>query len=984
MLNPKIVVARFSAVLMLAAGASAQVDGPLTPEQAIASFKVDPGLRVELVAAEPLVVDPVAVCWDERGRMFVAENRGYPLGPGEGKLPAGMVAMLEDVDNDGRYEKRTDFAVNLSYPNGLMPWRGGLFVTCAPDVYYLKDTDGDGKADVRKVVLTGYMTNSTTQLRVSHPTLGLDGWVYVTAGLTGGKVISPEHPYRTPVQFTKSDSRFNPDNLEIETVAGQGQFGLTFDDFGRKFVCMNRIHSQHIMLEPRYLKRNPHLAFSETVQDTPADNPTSGGGAKLFPLSANVTTAISHAGRFTAACAVTIFRGSALSPEYYGRTYTCDPAGNLVHEDKLVPNGATFTATRTREGVEFLASPDNWFRPVYLANGPDGAFYVCDMYRKTIEHPQYLPEAVRGTVDFTSGKDKGRIWRIVGDKSRINPAQRARVKELAAMKTKQLCAELAHPDAWWRDSARRLLIEQNDPAAVPILRGMVNSGKTEQARVIALRLLDRFNALEDAQIKLGLADKSAGVRENAAQLAEPRLAKSPELFAGVLKLADDDAARVRFVAALALGEVNDARIIPALAKVGVRDAADRWARAAVLSSAGTRSDELMQATLTLSDKANDDLPLFMEQLGQVVGAGQSPDKLVGLLSRVTASSRSEDYGWQVAAVGGIADAARARGIRGKETSALMNLLAGDSIEAKQTRERIQDIFKQAVTIVGDRQQPANNRLAAIGLLAHADFGSAGKALLGLIGPVEPADLQTAAVRSLSQMNDAEVGKALLARERWRAYSPGLREAVVAAMLSHPRYITALLDAIESGTVQTWALTPQRRTALQKNRDKTIAARAEALFKNSGAGDRMKVYEEYKTVLQLKMNGKSGHAVFTRTCAQCHVYGAEGARVGPELTGARNQPVEALLLHIIVPDLEVVTGFTSYEIETKDGRTLTGLLASETPTSVTLRAAQGIEETILRGNIASMSSTSLSLMPQELEKTMTKQELADLLAFLKGE
>src|SRR5881397_635763 len=174
--------------------AQAQSDSPLTPEQALGSFRLEPGLRIELVAAEPLVVDPVALAFDERGRMYVVEDRGYPTGPGPGKPPAGIVALLEDTDGDGRFDKRTVFADGLTFPNGVMPWKGGVFVTCAPDLLYLKDTDGDGRADLRQVVFTGFSTSGSTQLRVSHPTLGLDNWVYLTSGLTGGKIISPEYP----------------------------------------------------------------------------------------------------------------------------------------------------------------------------------------------------------------------------------------------------------------------------------------------------------------------------------------------------------------------------------------------------------------------------------------------------------------------------------------------------------------------------------------------------------------------------------------------------------------------------------------------------------------------------------------------------------------------------------------------------------------------------------------------------------------------
>src|SRR4051812_11556274 len=386
----------------------------LSPIDALAAFQHAPDVRVELVAAEPLVMSPCAMAFDEQGRLFVAENRGYPR---TANPPQGNIVLLEDTDDDGRMDKRTVFADGLTFPNGVMPWRGGVIVTCAPDVLYLKDSNGDGKADERTVLLTGFATTGSTQLRVNAPTLGPDGWIYLAAGLSGGEITCPSHPERAALKMT-ADVRFHPDTLEVENVDGRSQYGMSFDDDGRRFICMNRIPVQHVVLPSKMLARNPHLAFSETVQDcserTVKTGLRGGGdGVRLYPISHNITTADSHAGSFSAACGIHIWRGGALPEQYRGCAFTCDPTGNLVHVDKLEPRGATFAAVPLLEGREFLASSDDWYRPVFLADGPDGALYICDMYRKTIEHPDYLPEEVRKRTDFESGKEMGRIWKVV-------------------------------------------------------------------------------------------------------------------------------------------------------------------------------------------------------------------------------------------------------------------------------------------------------------------------------------------------------------------------------------------------------------------------------------------------------------------------------------------------------------------------------------------------------------------------------------------
>jgi putative membrane-bound dehydrogenase-like protein len=950
------------------------LDGPLTPDQAIASFKLEPGLKIELVAAEPLVIDPVAVAWDENGKMFVAENRGYPVGPGKGKTPEGKIALLEDTDNDGKYDKRTTFAEGLTFPNGVMPWKGGVYVTCAPYVYYFKDTNGDGVADEKKIVFKGFQDLSTTQLRVSHPTLNIDNWVYLTSGLTAAKVSSPQHPDRPIVFLNRVDGRFRPGTDEIEPTAGTAQFGQTFDNFGRKFICSNRNHIRHVVMQLEYLKRNPNFAFSETVQDIPDH----GAACKVFPLSANITTAASHTGFFTSACGVTIYDGTALPPKYRGNSFTCEPAGNLVHHDVLSPSNETFVAKRAYEDREFLASPDNWFRPVNLAVGPDGALYVCDMYRKTIEHPDYLPEATRKITDFKSGKDKGRIWRIIGTAA----GQKTSLKpNLGKADAKTLCMLLHQPNRWWRMTAQRLLIERQDKSAVPLLQSFVKKGKTPEMRVHALRTLDGLDSLEEQQILTALLDKDPNVREHGIQLAEPRLNDSPMLAENVLKLANDENARVRFQCALTLGESKRLEVIPALVKIAERNPDDRWMRAAVLSSIGGRANGFLAAILPAAKKSRDGalLPLLSE-LGRVLGNDKTNFALTTLHTMISSTNQT-DFDWQVALLSGFAEGLRASRGNVGGMSPFIGLITLDSSDASI---RLNAILSHAQEVAIAKTNSLERRLVSIDLLGHTLLSSSGDTLEKLIEPGEPAEIQLAAIRGLAQMPGTNSGATLVQRERWNGYTPAIRDSVLSAMMAQTNLINALLAGVERGDVPAWSINPERRNQLMRNKDESIRHRATTLFKDLQSGDRMKVYEEYKSVLSLTPNPTNGHAVFSRTCTSCHVVAGEGKLVGPDLTGIRNQPADVLLLHIIVPEYEVMPIYATYNVETKDGQSFSGLLAGETTGNVTLRQALGLEQVIPRSNIASISQSRLSLMPQELEKTMSKQDLADLIGFLKGE
>jgi putative membrane-bound dehydrogenase-like protein len=981
------------AILILAMLAAAGEKGPaLEPEQALAGFEMEDGLQIELAAAEPLVVDPVALAFDERGRMFVAENRGYPTGPEAGVGPAGIIALLTDTNGDGRYDTRTVFASELSFPNGIQPWRGGIFVTCAPDIFYLKDTTGDGRADVRQVVLTGFFTNSTTQLRVSHPLLHLDGWVYLTSGLTGGNVHSPLHPERPKIAFTRSDSRFHPDTFEFETAGGAGQFGKTFDDAGRRFICSNRNPVQHVVLEPRSLARNPHLPFSETTHDVSP----SGSAARVFPLTADTTTAsfmpelmsAPHAGTFTAASGLLIFRGTALGSNYYGNAFICESAQNLVQRQIVSEAGSTFESRAATPGKEFLASRDGWFSPVFLANAPDGSLYLCDMYRKTIEHPQYVPESVRHMFDFQSGNDRGRIYRIIApEDSLARPGRREAKRKLLETLSKQSvpdrCELLNSPDGWPRETAHRLLLEQKSSDAIPRLRALLKRSPSSEtfARIHALHLLDAFGALDEEILADALDDPGSLVRETALALAEPRLPESAHLQTLAAALSEDSAPRVRFRAALALGGIKSPVSLKALATIAARDGADKWTRAAVLSSVGQNSAEWLPHVLSAQAGTPGARAAVMADLGKILGASQSLDQCRSITEQILTSA-SEDvsaWEWQAAGLAGLAGALRDRGMGQGDQPVLSGLLSSGS---KEARQRFAVLTRRSMEIAVDASAANPARLAAILFMSHANPASSATVLRRLLSAEQPSEIQIAAVKAMSPGAPGEFAETLLEHQRWRAYTPAVRETVIGTVLGQARFLPALLEAIETQTVQPWTVPPARRTVLLKHRDEKIRRRAEAVFQQGERGDRMKVFESYKSVLDLASNAANGKRVFQEHCSSCHLHKGLGAEVGPDLSGIRNQPAEAILLHTLVPDHEVAPGYTGYEIETKDGRTISGLMASETPSSITIRRALGEDETLLRSTIASVTSTGLSLMPQELEKNMSRQELADLIAFLK--
>jgi putative membrane-bound dehydrogenase-like protein len=954
--------------LWIYAASLALANGPYPVEKALASFQIAPGFKVELVAAEPAVVDPVEIAFDAAGRMFVVEMRDYPTGAGEGKAPPGRIALLTDPDGDGRYERKTTFADGLHFPNGVLPYDDGVFVTSAPDLLYLKDADGDGIADQRRVVYSGFAAENT-QLRVSHPRLAINNWIYLANGLRGGTVTDPDQPDAKPLPIPRNNFRFKPGSDHYEATAGFAQFGLTFSAEGQQFVCSNRNPNKHVVLEQRHLERNPFYAFSQTEVDTPEE----GIPVKVYPISSAQTTAGSHAGTFTAACGIEIYTGDQFPEAYRGNAFICEPTGNLVHRDILVPDGASFIARRARPGVEFLASPDTWFRPVNAINGPDGALYICDMVRKTIEHPDFLTESVRRVTDFESGKTHGRIWRIL-------PASAQREPPVVPVdfETKQLVATLAHPNAWQRQTAQRLLVEQKDPAAADLLAQTLKSASSKFACLHAMYTLDGIGGLHPDHLLAALNDRDSVTRYHAVRLAEAMLNDVRALRDRLFALAEDPHPRVRFEVALALGGVDDDRNVDAFAHIIVQDVRFKWSRVAVLAGLAKRADRLMakliepDADFLSAQRSTPDHAGFLYDLAAIVGVQSSEQTITTFIETLNRASPDRAVASRLSALTGLADGLRRR----RPQPPTLTQLTADQFNPS-------DLFGPAAGLAADAKVDVHVRVDAARWLAHAPYDLAGETLVALLDPHQPAELQRAAASAIGQIDDPKLAAALLDANRWRAYTPPVRGEVVAALFRRPPSILKLLDAIQAGDVQPWTLDSSRRTQLLKHQDDAIKTRAAALFENSDADDRQKTYNELAPLLKAPASGKNGKTVFKTHCATCHLFDGMGQNVGPDLFNIGTQAKETILMHIIMPNQTVVPEYTNYLVETDDGEAYTGLIASETPTSITLRRAEGATDTILRTNIRSMFSTSLSLMPQDHEKNMTRQELADLVEYLKN-
>jgi putative membrane-bound dehydrogenase-like protein len=962
---------------------------PLTPKEERATFRLPKGFRAELVACEPNVIDPVAIAFDEDGRLFVAEMPGYPNGGiATGDITSGRVKMLEDRDGDGFYEKSTIFADGLRFPTSVMPWKGGLLVTIAPDIVYFEDTHGDGKADRRTTLYTGFDLSNIQQL-VNSLQWGLDNWVHGCAGGAGGTIRSAQKPDRPAVMLRGRGIRFHPEEPgSLEPTSGGGQFGLAADDWEQWFTATNSQHLRHFVLPDHYLRRNPSLPVSAVTLDIPDHGAAckverispfeawrverttrrkNGPDAQHFP-----STELVPGGYITSACSPVVYNARLFPEPYRGSTFVCDPANNLVHRDVLEPKGATFTARRGEADCEFLASTDTWFRPVNLTLGPDGALYVVDFYREVIETPLSLPDDIKKKLNLES-RGRGRIWRIVPEGTRPAPKP-----ALHKASVEELVKQLDNPNSWWRLTAQRLLVERQDRTAVKPLAELARNAALPTGRAHALWTLHGLKALDEAMIEHALKDPVAGVREQALRLSEDRLVNSARLRAAVAGMADDASPRVRFQLAFTLGETDSPETTAALAKVARRDLGDPWTQTAVLSSTSRSAPALLEA-LTRDKEFTGSASAahldFLTRLAALVAARPGDTDLARAL-KLLGEGKESTAAWQVAILTGLG-----QGLR-NSSRPLGRLLEQPPPALKEAVEQARPFFKRAAAAAQDAKRPIGERIAAANLLAAGPFATAAPPLRDMLGPQNPSELQLAAVRALSAHDHAEVAGLLLAG--WGGYSPVLRREVLEALFARTERVERLLDAIEHKKVQPGQLEPFRVQQLRKHRDARLRQRAEALLAGQAAPERQKIVAAYRSALDLKADAARGKTLFKKTCATCHRLENEGVEVGPDLLSAlRNKAPETLLVDILDPSREVDPRFINYVVTTKAGRLLTGMIAAETASSITLRRAEKAEDTILRSDIDEIQATAKSVMPEGLEMQLSKQDVADVIAYLQS-
>jgi putative membrane-bound dehydrogenase-like protein len=1014
---------------------------PTEPDKAAATLALVDGYTAQLVASEPQVASPVAIDFDAAGRVFVVEMRDYSEQATE-KL--GRIRVLEDRDDDGRFETATVFAEGLSWPTGVLCYRGGVFVVAPPHLYYLKDTDGDGRADLQETVITGF-SRGNVQGMANSLRWTLDNRVQGASGTAGGelKVVGDARRVngdpsvakatdnasagKATLQARGRDFSFDPRTIDLRLESGGGQHGMCFDDYGRKFVCANSNHIQQIVVEDRYLARNPQFAAPSPLVDIAREGPA----AAVFRRSPVepwriVRTELRVAGKapgpiegggraagyFTSATGVTIYRGDAWPSEHRGLALIGDVGSNLIHRKRLTPQGLVFSAERIDKDREYVASTDTWFRPVQFANAPDGCLWAIDMYREVIEHPASLPPQIKKHLDLTSGRERGRLWRIAP------PGYRYQSRgNLGRMSTSELVALLAHPNAWHRETAARLLYERQDPAAVAPLRAMLAAVRAHEpqhndlARLHALYALRGMGICEPRDLVAAQRDASAPLRAHVARLIPDTIAAAmrnriPDEDANALRkllsaLSRDADLTVRFQAALSYGDMvsygdtgASDESLAALAGEGVRDAGQPWIRAAVLSGVGGRAAPLLLALLDDPHSCEAAATPLVVEAATLAGREAQPQPLAQVAARLEKMSTDHP------AAGSDDRLSARRFIVQRVTLALADGLsrsrAADAAKLRAADSPLsQAIARQAnaaLLVVKNTEAATADRVVAASALRLLPYRATRDAVVGLLGPQSPPQLQQAAIAHLATQTDADVVPLVV--EQWPSLSPALHADALAMLLSRDEHLRATLAAVASGKLPGAVIDPARLRILVEHRTGEIRRLAQSIAAGrvTTSAERAEIVERYRAALATlaadattnpmhKPDATAGKQLFAKHCATCHRLENAGHAVGPDLAAIGNRGADAIVLAILDPNREVNSQYVNYSLRTTDGRTLLGIIAAETATSVTLRRGDDATDTTLREDIDALRSTGLSLMPEGWEKQLPPAEVANLSAYL---
>ncbi len=952
---------------------------PLSAQQAALAIQVPPGLRVDLAVAEPLVVDPVAIDFGPDGRLWVAEMNDYPSGETGNFEPGGRIRVLRDNDGDGRFDTSTIFAEGLPFPTGITVWRDGVLVCAAPSIFYMPDRDRDDRADEQRVLYTGFGTDNY-QARVNSLEYGLDGWLYGSCGLFGGRITSTITG--EVFKLGDRDFRIQPDTGLIEPATGRTQQGRVRDDWGNWFGCDNSDLGRHYPIADHYLKRNPHVAPLVTSVHLPRHEK----GQQLFPANASAQRfkLSGTPGQTTAACGIGVYRDVLLGAEYQGNLFTCEPVNLLVHRMRLESEKSSFGGYRSSAEIdrEFAASTDNWFRPVQMKTGPEGALWIVDMCRFIIEHPRWIPPEDLAKLDERAGNRLGRIYRVVPSDWSPRDFQNFETRSL-----NELPKFLNCDNGWQRDMVSQLIrfrcdsltaakdfrqrvVSTKERALLADLLKNLMDSKRSETRLTALCLLAELRLLDNATLMMGLADNHPGVRRQAIRLCEPMLVDGTKegLIERLIKMVDDRDAQVRLQLACTLGEYRNSQAGQALFDLVSKDWDDTVLITAALSSVNESNVESLVDAVAAEWPAACESAAFV-RFGELVFRTAASTGKTEKLQRLLAESIRTDevLPWQF--------------------SMACRLVSSRNVVQGNVNPEWSNAFgkflSRASSLAKDDDEAERVRLVAITVLGLSESNRNVdiEILINLLRPQHSSELSAAALARLTALNDSTIAERVLAD--WDGLSPSVQAGAIDMILARPIWQETLVRSMESKEFAASALNTTQRDQLASREDSNWQQRVRQLWSQDDSNSRMAIVEQFSSVADKAGDLEQGKLLFEKRCSVCHRLREQGYAVGPDLDMAAGKSIQFLLTEVLDPNRNVDSRYAQYVGLTKDGRIVNGLLAQESSNAIVFRGQENKEVTVLRSELESLKTSGKSLMPEGIEKDISPQDFADIFAYLKS-